>query len=316
MTEKILLCGATGFIGRNLLERFAKKQECEIVAVYNKKPSGEDKNNIEWVKADLCNPDDVRRVMKGVDVVLQFAATTSGAKDISTKPYIHVTDNAIMNSYIFREAYEQKVKHVIFPSCTVMYQSSETGLKEDDFNGNNEIHSKYFGVGNTKVYLEKMCDFYSRLSDIKFTALRHSNIYGPYDKYDLERSHVFRATMTKVIKAEDKIVVWGSGEEKRDFLHVDDLVNFVELALLKQESNYELFNVGLGKACSIKDLVMSIVKSSGKDLEIEHDLDKPTIKTSLFLDCSKSKEKLGWEPQVSLEEGIERTLKWHRENIR
>ena len=187
---------------------------------------------------------------------------------------------------------------------------------EKDFNGNDEIHSKYFGVGNTKVYLEKMCDFYSRLSDLKFTALRHSNIYGPYDKYDLERSHVFGATMTKVVQAEEKIVVWGSGEEKRDFLHVDDLVDFVELALLNQKSNYELFNVGLGKAHSIKDLVKNIVQCSGKDLKIEHDLSKPTIKTSLFLDCSKSKEKLGWRPKVSLEEGIERTLKWHRENIK
>ena len=315
MSRKILLCGATGFIGRNLLEHFYGNPYYSIRAVYHKKEALHE-YDVEWCYADLNNPHDVERAMQGVDIIFQFAATTSGAKDITTKPYIHVTDNAVMNSLLLRSAYENGVEHFIFPSCTVMYQPSETALTEEDFNGNDEIYSKYFGVGNTKVYIEKMCDFYSRLGRTKHTVLRHSNIYGPHDKYDLERSHVFGATVTKVMTAEDKVVVWGTGEEKRDLLHVNDLCSFVEFAIQRQKTNYELFNVGLGEAVAVRDLVNKIIAASGKNLEVENDLSKPTIKTSLYLDWTKALREIGWQPQISLDEGIKMTLDWYKENIK
>ena len=315
MSRKILLCGATGFIGRNLLEHFYGNPYYSIRAVYHKKEALHE-YDVEWCYADLNNPHDVERAMQGVDIILQFAATTSGAKDITTKPYIHVTDNAVMNSLLLRSAYENGVEHFIFPSCTVMYQPSEEALSEEDFNGNDEIFSKYFGVGNTKVYIEKMCDFYSRLGRTKHTVLRHSNIYGPHDKYDLERSHVFGATVTKVMTAEDKVVMWGTGEEKRDLLHVNDLCNFVEFAIQRQKTNYELFNVGLGEAVAVRDLVSKIIAASGKDLKVENDLSKPTIKTSLYLNWTKALREIGWQPQISLDEGIKMTLDWYKENIK
>lgn len=313
--KNILLCGATGFIGRNLLEHFAGNSKYRVRAVYHNKTAIEGYDNVEWCQADLNNAADVDRIMEGIDVVLQFAATTSGAKDITTKPFIHVTDNAVMNSLLLRSAYENNVEHFVFPSCTVMYQPSEEALSEDDFSGEDEIYSKYFGVGNTKVYIEKMCDFYSRLGRTKHTVIRHSNIYGPHDKYDLERSHVFGATVTKVMTAKDKVVMWGTGEEKRDLLHVDDLCRFVELALDNQSKEYELFNVGLGQAVPVRDLVQKMITASGKDLKIESDLTKPTIKTSLYLDWKKAFAVLGWCPEITLDKGIEKTLKWYKENI-
>ncbi len=126
---------------------------------------------------------------------------------------------------------------------------------------------------------------------------------------------MFGATITKVMTAKDKISVWGTGEEERDLLHADDLNRFVELAITKQADKYRMYNCGLGKAVSIKDLVNKIVKASGKKLAIEHDLTQPTIKTSLFLDCSLAKQELGWEPQVDLDPGIARTIDWWREHI-
>ena len=92
-------------------------------------------------------------------------------------------------------------------------------------------------------------------------------------------------------------------------------MRFVESALNHQEDNYALYNVGLGEAVSIKNLVGKIIEASGRDLSVEHDLSKPTIKTSLFLDCSKATRELGWSPQISLDEGIKRTIVWYRENI-
>ena len=108
-------------------------------------------------QADLTKRQDVERLPDGIDIIIQAAATTSGARDIVNKPYIHVTDNAIMNSLLFRWAFEKRVRQVIFFSCTVMYPSSEVALVEQDFDANRELYEKYFGVGWTKVYIEKMC---------------------------------------------------------------------------------------------------------------------------------------------------------------
>ena len=141
-------------------------------------------------------------------------------------------------------------------------------------------------------------------------------MYGPHDKYDLERSHVFGATITKVMTNTDGIIsVWGTGEGARDLLHIDDLVSFVDASIEKQTTPYELFNVGLGKATKIIDLIKKIIKHSGKNLKIEHDLTKPTIPTSLFLDCSKAKKMLGWEPKIQIDEGIQKTLEWYKKNL-
>jgi GDP-L-fucose synthase len=323
--KHILICGATGFIGRNLLEYYLNQNllnknenfwedTYKIRAVYHNKPALE--YDVEWVHADLRNPEDIKRVLKDIDIVLQFAATTSGSKDITTKPYIHVTDNAIMNSLLLRECYEQSIEHFVFPSCTVMYQPSPNALSEKDFNGDDELFPTYFGVGNTKVYIEKMCEFFSRLGKTKHTVIRHSNMYGPYDKYDLEKSHMFGATITKVMTSQNgKISVWGTGEEARDLLYILDLVKFVDAVINKQTTPFELFNVGLGKATQVKKVVNKIISHSGKNLKIVHDLSKPTIPTSLFLDCTKAKKLLNWEPETSLDEGIKKTLKWYKENI-
>jgi nucleoside-diphosphate-sugar epimerase len=196
-----------------------------------------------------------------------------------------------------------------------MYQKSETAISESDFNESEEILPFYYGVGNTKVYVEKMCNFYSRLGRTKHTVIRHSNIYGPHDKFDLEKSHVFGATVTKVMTSANGIIsVWGTGEESRDLLHVDDLINFIDISIKKQVSNFEIYNVGYGEGIKVIDLVKKVIKHSGKNIEIEHDLSKPSVPTSLFLDCSKAKNELGWTNKISLDEGVINTLDWYNKN--
>lgn len=304
---KIVICGATGFIGRNLVEHFSAKAGCEVIAVAHIRPPYP-QQDVRWVEADLRDPIAVDKIVKGADIIIQAAATTSGAKDITSKPFIHVTDNAVMNSLLLRAAYEHSVKHFVFFSCTVMYPSSARPVKEEDFTG--EISPKYFGVGWTKVYVEKMCQFYAGLGRTKHIVIRHSNIYGPHDKFDLERSHVFGATLTKAMLAEKELTIWGTGEERRDLLHVDDLMRFVSLALERSSSPCSLYNCGLGQSVSIRELVEKIVAATGKNLDLKHDLSQPTIPFDLTLDCAKAESELGWKPAVGLDEGIHRTLAW------
>src|SRR3989338_5081580 len=159
--KKILICGATGFIGRNISEYFCNKNEFEIFGTYfHSKPWGHP--NIKMISADLTQRTDVHNIVKGMDIIIQSAATTSGAREIIQKPYYHVTDNAIMNALLFKSAYDHRVSHVIFFSCSVMYPSSEYPLQETARYSLEEINPKYFGAAWTKLYNEKMCDFYSR----------------------------------------------------------------------------------------------------------------------------------------------------------
>lgn len=310
--SKVLICGASGFIGRNIAERLAKRNDMRVFGTYfNTKP---DIKGVSLIRVDLTKEEEVGNAISGKDIVIQAAAVTSGAKDILEKPYLHVTDNAIMNSLIFKSCFDHKVRHVVFFSCTVMYPIKNKLVKEQDFNF--EITDKYFGVGWTKVYLEKMCEFYSKISKTKYTAIRHSNVYGPYDKYDLDKSHFFGATITKVLKNKNNnIVVWGDGSEKRDLLYISDLVDFVENILKRQKEQFELINVGLGRNFSVKDVVRKIIEISDKKISLEFDNSKPTIKFDLAVDISKARKKYNWEPKISLEEGIRKTIDWYKESI-
>ena len=312
--KKILLCGATGFIGKNITLELAKNKNYEIHAVRYKRQKYETPKNVIWHKADLRNPDSVNKLTKNIDIVVQLAATTSGSKDIVSKPFIHVTDNAVMNSYILRSCFNNKVKHFIFTSCTVMYPSSKKSTKESDFNG--KIIEKYKGVGETKVYIEKIAKFFSTLGQTKHTIIRHSNIYGPHDKYDLEKSHVFGATITKVMNAKNSLDVWGDGSEIRDFLHVNDLASFIKTVINKQKNVYEIYNCGSGVPISIKKICHLIVKISKKPLKINFNKNKPTISFDLHLNCEKAEKELGWKPKITIEDGIKKTLIWWGKNIK
>lgn len=314
--KRILVCGVTGFIGRNLAEHLAANDAFEVIGTHcSTPPFAHDR--IRFVHADLTRREDVERVVQGVDVILQAAATTSGAKDIVQRPYIHVTDNAIMNSLLFRAAHDARVACVVFFSCSVMYQPGKKPVRECDLNLAEEMHPSYFGGGWTKVYFEKMAEFYARQGATRFLVIRHSNVYGPYDKYDLGRSHVFGATIAKVMGAKDgRVVVWGSGEEKRDLLHVSDLVRFVDLALNREKRPFALFNVGSGTCVSVAELVRQIIVASGRPLRIEYDLSQPTIPTSLSLDITRARAEIGWEPAMSLDNGIRETIRWYRDYYR
>ena len=136
--KKILICGATGFIGKNAILHFSNKKQYKIYATYHIQKKIKIKN-VSWIKANLINQNEVDKVLKNKDIVIQAAATTSGSKDIINTPEVHVTDNAIMNSVIMRSAYKFKIKHLIFFSCTVMYPHSNKYLNEKSIKNNNKI---------------------------------------------------------------------------------------------------------------------------------------------------------------------------------
>ena len=313
--QRVLVCGATGFIGRNLVEALSRRADLEVHAVRFTRPAY-DRAGVTWHHADLRDASAVGVLLKGFDVVIQAAATTSGSRDIVATPYIHVTDNAVMNSLLLRGCFDAKVRHFVFFSCSVMYQPREKPWREEEWDASQEMHVNYFGSGWTKLYIEKMCEFFSRLGVTRHTVIRHTNVFGPHDKFDLAKSHVFGATVTKTMTSQTgNVTVWGTGEEARDLIYVDDLVRFVELAIDRQQAPYEMMHASAGHAIRIKDLVARIVEASGRNLRIEHDPTGSTIATSFALDNRRAKRALGWEPQVSFDEGVRRTIGWWRETF-
>jgi|TARA_A100001515_G_scaffold30725_1_gene23969 nucleoside-diphosphate-sugar epimerase len=318
MKQKMLICGADGFIGKTALDYFKDRYDITATLFNKDVPQRGVVEGVEYVSIDLRVESEVIDLFesKRFDVVLQAAATTTGAKDVVERPYVHVTDNSVMNSWIFREAMRTKVGHLLFPSCTVMYQPKDHPQSEADWSPLDEIYPAYFGVGNMKVFCEKMCDFYSRIGETKFTAFRHSNVYGPYDKFDLDKCHVVPAFVNKVINADEVLEIWGQGRASRDIIYIDDLIDFIDKCIENQESKYELYNCGAGQAYPILELAKTIMTLNGKDLEFKFDLTKPDIPTTVILNCDKAKNDLGWEPKTSVEEGLKRTSEWYINNVR
>ena len=317
---RVLVTGANGFIGRNLFEAFSLRNDLEVFGTLHNNYTGWDRSMLSAHDfVDLTRKADALRVTKEIDVVIHAAAISAGAKYIVGQPDF-LLDNTTINTNILQAVYQNNVKHFIFLSCSVLYPMNlGRPVREDDVDFHHGIHPKYHMSAWVKIYGEKLCEFYSKLGCTRFTVVRHSNIYGPHDKFDLERGHVTAATIAKVMSAKDGdvIMVWGTGEEERDLLYVSDFTNFVESVLDREGRRFDVFNVGLGKLISVAELTAKIINASGKRLYMKHDLSQPTIEDSkLVMDVTKAKEKLGWHPEIGLDEGIQQTLDWYKNNYK
>ncbi|MFO0989000.1 MAG: NAD(P)-dependent oxidoreductase [Alphaproteobacteria bacterium] len=303
MKKRIVVCGATGFIGRNLVERLAADPGVELVAVRHRRP-GYDLPGLRWIDADLTRDEGARAAVAGADVVIQAAATTSGAKDIVERPYIHATDNAVMNSLLLRACHEAKVGHFVFFSCSVMYQPSERPVRETDFDLSRPLFPSYVAAGWTKIYVERMCEMYAGFGRLRCTALRHSNVYGPHDKFDLDRSHMLGATVTKAMTAPEggTLTVWGTSEGGT--YYVGDLVRCVEMVMVRQTTPFALYNVGFGEAVKVRDVVERVIAATGRRRHRARSF-AASIPFSLALDSSRIGAEIGWRAEIGLARTID-----------
>lgn len=305
----IVITGATGFIGRNLIEKLLPLGH-EITAVYNER-TPPNIPEVKWIKADLRSsvPENLFR---NCETVYMCAAVSSGANDIINRPHIFVTENTLINQNTIVSAVSARVRHIIFPSCSVMYGDSKNIQDEQDVSLYG-IFPKYLGGASMKLYVEQLCKFYSTISDTKFTVIRHTNTYGPHDKFDPARAHVFAATIVKTAGNPKTINIWGSGEEGRDFIYIDDLMDLMLRCPNLQETNFELICAGSEKLVSINELVDEICNVRGISPIITRDLSAPTLPINICLSHQRAKSTFGWHPKTSLRAGIELTLAWRQE---
>ncbi len=309
MRQKILILGSTGFIGTNLFNLLSKSDNYDIYTTFHirKTPF----HNVNHQYLDLFNLPTNTNIFDGFDTVIQCAAITGGIKDASLRSCAYLTRNAIINSLIFEQLFESNVKHFIFLSCSVMYHDSIFPLREIDFDAD-KIDSNYFGGAWNKIYFEKICEYFSRFNRIRFTVIRHSNCYGPWDNFDLSSGHAIAANVVKIAKAakNEVITIWGQGEEKRDFLFVEDLCQFLKLVINNCPHKFEIYNIGSGQMISINETVKLIIQISGKKLETSHDLSQPSNPVSFCLDCTKAKNDFNWVPKTNILDGLKISYQW------
>lgn len=311
--KNVLVVGGTGFIGVNLINRLLSLGAI-VRATLHKKDAIINDKRIEYVKCDLLKMEDCQKIVGDMDYVFMCAANTAGAAVMAATPLVHVTPNVIMNSQMLEAAYFAKVKKFIWLSSNAAYPPSEDRLVREDEMFNGDPYDTYYGVGWMKRYTEILCRLYSEKLKNPMTTvvLRPSNIYGPYDNFDFATSHMMAATIRKVVERHNPIQVWGTGDDVRDLIYIEDFVDAMILAAEKVE-RFDPINIGLGKGYSIKDVLKTALDVDGfKDAEVVYDPSKPSMIPIRLIDTKKAEDLLGFKAITDLREGIKKTVKWYK----
>jgi len=310
---KVLVAGGTGFVGVNLINRLLSLGANIRATLHRKLPVIADER-VEYVKCDLTKMEDCKKVVAGMDYVFMCAANTSGAAVMQATPLVHVTPNIVMNSQMLEAAYFAKVKKFIYLSSTTVYPPSDNRpVKEEELLDGNPYEA-YFAVGWMKRYAEILCQLYSQKLKNPMTTvvLRPSNMYGPYDDFEFETSHVLPALMRKVIERHKPLEVWGTGDDIRDWIYIDDLIDAIILATQKIET-YDPLNIGLGKGYSIKQALQIMLEVDDyTDAEIKYNPSKPSMIPIRLIDTNKAETVLGFKAKTGLKDGITKTIEWYR----
>jgi len=301
---KTFIAGHTGMVGSALIRLKPKGQEVVVA------PRSE---------INLTNSKEVRDFLSEnkVDAVIMAAARVGGIKANSEHQKDFLLENLKIQNAVIEAAYQTEVKNFVFLGSSCIYpKHAPQPIKESEMlsgylEGSNEGYAiaKIAGVKLTNaIFCETGWNYFSVMP---------TNLYGPNDNYDLDSSHVPAALMRRFHEAKennhDYVEVWGEGKVLREFMHVDDLANAIWFLVAKHLGG-ELINIGTGQEISIKDfatLMSDIVGYKGK---IDFDSEKPEGTPRKLLDVSKV-QTFGWNSQIELRTGLDRTYQWFQDAL-
>jgi GDP-L-fucose synthase len=310
--KKVLVAGSAGFVGANLVRRLLDSG-ADIRATLHRKPAVIKDSRIEYVQCDLTEKKDCQAATRGVDYVFMCAANTSGAAVIEGNPLAHVTPNVVMNTLMLEAAYASGVDKFLWLSSNSVYPVTDYPVKEEEMM-KGELFEKYFCVGWMKRFTEILCQMYAGKikKPMKVVVLRPANIYGPYDDFAWETSHVIPALIRKAVERHDPLEVWGDGNDIKDLIYIDDFIDGLLLAMEKIQG-FDPVNIGTGRPVSVKDALKAILESADyADAKVVFNSAKPTMIPVRLIDVSKARDLLGFEAKVRLAEGIKRTVDWYK----
>jgi GDP-L-fucose synthase len=314
--KRVVVTGGRGFIGSHLVERLL--EVCANVKVADSAhPNGATNDfatvDVEFHQVDLADPENCRRICRGADIVMHLAAKIRGV-GYNVKHHGEMFfSNAVMNLHMMEAARLEGVDRFLCVSTVGVYpkECKVPTPEEDGFKG--EPEDSGYGYGWSKRQAEVQARCYKNEYGMKIAIVRPWNVYGPRMDFDLETAPVVSSQIRKVLQAKDVLTVWGDGEQSRSFTYVSDEVAGMMLAV-ERYPEADPLNIGTSEEIKIKDLVRLIVRLTGKNLKIVFDTGKPTGAARRCPDISKASRLIGYQPEVSMGEGLQKTIAWYREH--
>jgi GDP-L-fucose synthase len=286
------------------------KQDAKVRVPVHKRPLVIKDKRIETIPADLTRQEDCIAAVEDVDYIFHAAGAVAAAGVMASNPMSTITMNLILTAQMLQAAWTASVERFLIFSSSTGYPAADYPIKEEEM-WVGPTYPFYFGYGWMRRYFERLGEFVASKSKVKVAIVRPTAVYGRWDNFDLETSHVIPALIRKAVEKADPYEVWGNGEEVRDFLHVSDLARGC-LLMLEKCAKCDPINIGYGKAMTIKEIVHTILKTVGySHARILFNTSKPSAIPFRMVDISKARRVLGFEPTVSLEDGIKDTVDWY-----
>ena len=320
----VLVTGGASFIGSHLVDKLvnlgSKVTVIDNLSSGKKENLSDSWNKIEFKKNDLeyITKSELDGLFKDQEIVFHLAAVHGGRGFITMHP-ADVSSNFSIDHHVFEGCKDSNVKNMVFASTACVYPTelqkeigSDYTLKEEDSNPLNldKNMSADIEYGWEKLMGEMQLHAFRKQYGLRGCPIRFVTAYGPREN----ETHAIIALIYKALEKMDPFEIWGDGKQERDFTYVEDIVSGSILAGEKI-SDMTPINLGTGQRYPIIDVVKMICSVlNWEPTEFKFDTTKPTGALSRALDNSRAKELLGWKPQFSLKEGLEKTIKWYVDN--
>lgn len=303
--KRVFVAGHRGMVGAALVRRLAT-EDCEIVVLERRDGDLRDQAAVRAFMAD-----------RRPQAVILAAARVGGIQANDTYPADFLYDNLMIEANVIEAAFRQEVEKLLFLGSSCIYpRLAPQPITEDALlTGPLEPTNEWYAIA--KIAGIKLCQAYRRQHGCDYISAMPTNLYGPGDNFDLEKSHVIPALIRKAheakLRGDDRLVIWGTGRPLREFLHVDDAADAL-VHLLKVYSGAEHVNVGSGVDLPIIDLARLVARVVGFAGRIETDPSRPDGTPRKLMDASRLRA-LGWSPRYDLEAGLADAYRWFRENV-
>ena len=303
----VLITGVAGFIGSNLADRMLKDGRYRIIGIDNFSYGVREQvpKAIEFHKIDIRSQK-IYPLFQNVDYVFHLAAKNC-ISDCQIDPVETSDINITGTVNVFEASRRVHVKRVIYAESSALYEGSNVLPTPE-----NEIKPESF-YALSKFSSMQFAEAYTRFFGLQTTALRYFCVYGPRQDYRRTIPPVFSAFIIKLLKGEQPII-YGTGEKRRDFIHIDDVNDFHILCMKDSRTNHQVYNLGSGVNYSVNEIYRIISKLLDSDIKPIYKTDLPGEAFQNLADITKAK-KLGWSPNISLEEGLKTSIDFIKEEI-
>lgn len=317
--KRVLVTGGAGFIGSYLAELLVEQQS--NVYVVDNLERGQLENlrscwdDITFMRGDLRDPALCREVTADKDVVMNLAAKVTG---IEYNRYHHgdmFTSNILINTNVLEAVRLNGVKRYLAVSTACIYPHDAKVPTPESEGGRGSPEPTNEGYGWAKRMAEQQAIYYAQEYGMEIAIARPFNAYGSRDYFDEATSHVIPALLRRVLDGEDPVVVWGSGNQTRAFVHALDVARGMML-LTEKYPAADPVNIGHDEEISIRELVMLILRLTGKKSNVVFDTSRPDGYPRRAADVTKLRTVTGgFVPSIPLDEGIAQTIEWYRIHI-